>query len=86
MTASISRSRRISSHDLAVLGGKRLAYVRQVRSEQVAFLAADAPMLAPGQHVYVLHAADGTPILITDSREAAIANAVSEQLETVSLH
>ena len=86
MTASISRSRILSSHDLAIMGGSRLAYVRQVRSEQVAFLAADAPMLAPGQQVYVLHAADGTPILVTDSREAAIANAASERLETVSLH
>jgi hypothetical protein len=43
-------------------------------------------MLAPGQDVFVLYAADGTPIMVTDTREAALANAASEQLETVSLH
>ena len=32
------------------------------------------------------HAADGTPIMLTDSREAAVANAWSQELETVSLH
>jgi hypothetical protein len=52
----------------------------------VAFICSDAPLLAAGQQVFVLHAADGTPILITDSREAAIANAINEKLETVSLH
>jgi hypothetical protein len=33
-----------------------------------------------------LHAADGTPIMLTDSREAAVANAMSQQLEMVSVH
>lgn len=76
----------LSSEDFAVLGGSRLAYVKAVRSEDIAFLCPDAPMLAPGQCVFVLHAADGTPILVTDTKEAALANAASEQLETVSLH
>jgi hypothetical protein len=33
-----------------------------------------------------LHAADGTPILLADSWEAAMADAASQQIETVSLH
>jgi len=33
-----------------------------------------------------LHAADGTPILLADSREAALADAASQQIETVSVH
>lgn len=76
----------MSREAFAVLGGSRLAYVKAVRSEDVAFLCPDAPMLAPGQSVFVLHAADGTPILVTDTKEAALANAASEQLDTVSLH
>ena len=43
-------------------------------------------LLAPGALLYALHAADGTPIMLTDSREAAIANAWSQELETVSVH
>ena len=34
----------------------------------------------------VTKAADGTPIMLTDSREAAVANAWSQELETVSVH
>jgi hypothetical protein len=36
--------------------------------------------------VYVLFASDGTPLLVTDSREAAIANAENEELEALSVH
>lgn len=77
---------RMTDKAFAMLGGARFAYVKATRSEDVAFICPSAPMLAPGQKVFVLHAADGTPILVTDSREAAIANAASEKLETVGLH
>jgi hypothetical protein len=33
-----------------------------------------------------LHAADGTPIMLADSREAAVANAGSNELQAVSVH
>ena len=45
-----------------------------------------APEIAPGLKLYALHAADGTPIMVTDSREAAVANAWSHELQTVSVH
>jgi hypothetical protein len=76
----------MTSDAFAIYGGARFAYVKTARSEDVAFICPDAPLLAPDQQVFVLHAADGTPILVTDSREAAVANAAHEQLETVSLH
>ena len=89
MTASVSRQPAplpMTEEDFAILAGSRLAYVRQARSEDVAGFCPEAPMLAPGQIVFVLHAADGTPILVTDTREAAIANAWSNELEAVSVH
>ena len=45
-----------------------------------------APQLAPGMQLFSLHAADGTPMLVTDTREAALANAWGQELETVSVH
>jgi hypothetical protein len=42
--------------------------------------------MQPGLELFALHAADGTPIMVTDTREAAIANAWSNELETVSVH
>ncbi len=88
MSASVSRlaALAMTADDFAILGGSRLAYVRAARSEDVASFCPEAPMLAPGQDVFVLCAADGTPILVTDSHEAAVANAALEELEAVSLH
>jgi len=77
---------RISPEALAVLGGGRIAYVKPIRSEDVQKQFPQVPQLAPGTLLYALHAADGTPIMLTDSREAAVANAWSQELETVSVH
>ena len=76
----------ISPEALASLGDGRIAYVRTVRSEDVQKQFPQAPALEPGSLLYALHAADGTPIMLTDSREAAVANAWSQELETVSVH
>lgn len=89
MSASTSRIPvlvSMSARDFATLAWRRLAYVRMARSEDVGFFCPEAPLLAPGRDVFVLHAADGTPILVTDSHEAAIANAADEKLEALSLH
>jgi hypothetical protein len=76
----------ISPQALALLGGGRIAYVKAIRSEDVAGLFPQAPQMAAGVQLFALHAADGTPILVTDSRESALANAWSQELETVSVH
>ena len=76
----------MSSEAFATLGEDRLAYVKAMRSEDVAFLCAEAPILAPGHQVFVLHGADGSPILLAASREAVMADAAHNELETVSLH
>jgi hypothetical protein len=76
----------ISTEALALLGDGKIAYVKAIRSEDVASLFPQAPQIAPGTQLFALHAADGTPIMLTDSRDAAIANAWSHDLETVSVH
>jgi hypothetical protein len=81
-----SRQPPISREALALLGGGKIAYVKAIRSEDVQRQFPQAPQLAPGTLLYALHAADGTPILLTDSREAAVANAWTQELETVSVH
>jgi hypothetical protein len=78
----------ISPEALAHMGDGRIAYVKTIRSEDVRalFPQAEMPQMPPGQTLFALHAADGTPIMLTDSREAAVANAWSQELETVSVH
>ena len=77
---------KVSVEALAHLGEGHIAYVKQVRSEDVQKQFPEAPQLAPGTLLYALHAADGTPIMLTDSREAAVANAWSNELQAVSVH
>jgi len=76
----------VSLETLATMGEGHIAYVKQIRSEDVPGLFPQAPHIAPGLKLFALHAADGTPIMLTDSREAAIANAWSQELETLSVH
>ncbi|MDO8875515.1 MAG: DUF1150 domain-containing protein [Pseudolabrys sp.] len=76
----------ITQDALAHLGDGRLAYVKAIRSEDVAGLFPQAPEIAPGVTLFALHAADGTPIMLTDTRESALASAWSNELEAVSVH
>ncbi|MBB4303460.1 hypothetical protein GGD81_002503 [Rhodobium orientis] len=73
-------------HVFAKLGGDQLAYVRPVASEDLATMFPDAPEVAPGLKLWALLAADGSPILIADSRDAAVANAMSNDIHAVSVH
>jgi hypothetical protein len=75
-----------TSEALAALGGGRIAYVRALRSEDVGTIFPQAPNMAPGLQLFSLHAADGTPIMLTDTREAALANAREHELVTLSVH
>jgi len=70
--AVIMDIRHISAAQLAQLGMQQIAYVKQVTVN--------------GAQGFAIHAADGTPIMLTDSREAAIANAWSNELQAVSVH
>ena len=76
----------ISPEALAQLGDGEIAYVKTIRSEDVHTLFPQVPEIEPGLKLFALHAADGTPIMLTDTREAALANAWSQELEPVSVH
>ena len=77
---------KISVEALAQLGDGEIAYVRTIRSEDVPAMFPQAPDIEPGLELFALHAADGTPIMLTDSLEAAVAGAHSNELQTVSVH
>lgn len=72
--------------DLALLGEGHLAYVRPIRSDEVKRLFPQAPDLTPGLDLFALLSASGAPIMLADSREVVVANAMAHDLHTVSLH
>ena len=42
--------------------------------------------LPKGINLFSLHAADGTPLALTDTRQAAIGHAIDDDLEIASVH
>jgi hypothetical protein len=84
--AIVTHTSQISPEALAHLGDGQIAYIKAIRSEDVPTMFPQAPEIAPGLQLFALHAADGTPIMVTDSREAAVANAWSNELQTLSVH
>ncbi len=68
------------------LGGGEIAYLRPVLSEEVHAMFPQAPQLAPGMKLWALLSAEGRPIMLTDMKAAAIANAHENDLEAVSVH
>lgn len=75
-----------SAEEFKGLGGGSVAYVRAFQSEELGRLFPEAPKIEPGQRVFALFGADGAPIMLTDSRDVAIADAFERELMTVSLH
>ena len=76
----------IAAADLAALGEGHLAYVKPMSSDEVKRLFPQAPDLAPGLDLFALLSASGAPILLTQSRDAAVANAWAHDLTAVSVH
>ncbi len=86
MISATDKALALTPLEFAHLGDGALAYVRTINSEDVARLFPQAPPLRPGVKLFALLGADGSPILLTDSKDAAIANAMENELQTVSLH
>lgn len=78
--------RDVTVEQLAQMGDGSIAYVRQMASEEVQQVFPQVGPIQPGLRLFALFAADGSPILLADSRSAAIANAWEHDLETVSVH
>ena len=86
MTNATQEGLALTPQEFAHLGDGALAYVKAINSEDVSRIFPQAPPLKPGVKLFALLGADGSPILLTDSRDAALANALEHELETVSLH
>lgn len=83
---SDERGAPLTIEELRGLGGGALAYVRAFQSEDLNRLFPQAPKIEPGLRVFALVAANGEPIMLTDSRDVALADAFERELTTVSLH
>jgi hypothetical protein len=76
----------MSALEFARLGGGEFAYIRRLASDEAHAMFPALKGLPTGIDLYALVAADGTPLSISDSRTSAIATALENDLEPVSVH
>ena len=76
----------LSELELAALGDGHIAYVKEMTSDQAIEMFPSVNGLPRGISLFALHAADGTPIALTDTRQAAIGHAMEDELEVRALH
>lgn len=76
----------ITEIELARLGDGQVAYIKAMTSAEARRMFPSVKGLPRGIDLYALHAADGTPIALTDSRQAAVGHAIDGELEIASVH
>ena len=76
----------MSMADLAKLGGGKVAYIKTMTHDEAKELFPAVEGLPTGIDLFSLHAADGTPLVLTDSRQSAVGHALGDELEVASVH
>ena len=76
----------VSEQDLARLGGGALAYIREIEGKDAARLIGPQVKVEPNSRLFCLYHADGTPVSISGTREAAVGSAFEHELLPMSVH
>jgi hypothetical protein len=76
----------ISRIDLARLGDGHVAYIKMLTADEARRMFPAVDNIPKGINLYALQAADGTPIALTDTRQAAMSHAMDGELAIASVH
>lgn len=76
----------MSERELAALGGGKIAYIKVMSSDEAKRVYPSVDDLPTGIQLYALHAADGSPIALTDSLQAAMGHAIGDDLQVASIN
>ncbi|MEW7007353.1 MULTISPECIES: DUF1150 family protein [unclassified Lentilitoribacter] len=75
-----------TADEFALMGAGEVAYIRKISSEEVNERFPMEEELEPGQELWALFAADGTPIYLSDDRTRTFFRAAEDELSPVTLH
>jgi hypothetical protein len=81
-----SQSRFLSTTEFAQLGDGEVAYIKQLDPKLARKLFPALTGALKGIDLFAVLSADGTPLALADSRNAAIANAIENDLVPLSVH
>lgn len=76
----------LSPEDLALIGGGALGYIREIEAVEAKRLLGNQAQVAANTRLFCLYHADGKPISISGTREAAIGSAAEHELLPMSVH
>jgi hypothetical protein len=76
----------LSLEELAQLGNGALSYIREIEGRDVIRMVGPQAQVAPDAKLFCLFNANGSPISISGTREAAVGSAVEHELIPISLH
>ena len=77
---------KMSAEELAALGGGIFAYVRKIAGRDAQALLGNQMTIPPDATLYCLYNANGAPISISQTFEAAIGNAMEHELHAALVH
>lgn len=85
--SKVSKAQLIMSDvELANLGDGEVAYIKVLTCDEARQLFPTVEGLPNGINLFSLHGADGTPIALTDTMQAAMGHAIEDELALASLH
>lgn len=76
----------LSPQDLALLGEGALGYIREIEVQEAQKLLGSQTSVSPDSKLFCLYNADGTPVSISGSKEAALGSAFEHELMAMSVH
>ena len=80
------KSADLSAQDLALLGEGALGYIREIEINEAQRLLGNEASVSPESKLFCLYNADGTPVSISGSKEAALGSAFEHELMAMSVH
>ena len=85
-TSNDKQDLELSPEELAQLGNGALSYIREIEGRDVIRMVGPQAHVAPDAKLFCLFNANGSPISISGTREAAEGSAVEHELIPISLH
>jgi hypothetical protein len=85
-TDNMKKSVDLTPRDLALLGEGALGYIREIEVQEAQRLLGEEASVAPNSKLFCLYNADGTPVSISGSKEAALGSAFEHELMPMSVH
>jgi hypothetical protein len=85
-TNDTKKSVELTPQDLATLGEGALGYIREIEVQEAQRLLGNQASVAPDSKLFCLYNADGTPVSISGSKEAALGSAFEHELMAMSVH